>query len=69
MQSLGAFSSKRRRAESRTRTGDLFITNEVLYQLSYFGNLAIQELLVNSQKRCKGRYLFRILQKIAKECF
>ena len=26
------------RAESRTRTGDLFITNELLYQLSYFGN-------------------------------
>ena len=26
-----------RRAESRTRTGDLFITNELLYQLSYFG--------------------------------
>ena len=25
------------RAESRTRTGDLFITNELLYQLSYFG--------------------------------
>ena len=45
MQSLGPFSSKRR-AESRTRTGDLFITNELLYQLSYFGNLTIQELLV-----------------------
>ena len=27
------------RAESRTRTGDLLITNELLYQLSYFGNL------------------------------
>lgn len=26
-------------AESRTRTGDLFITNELLYQLSYFGDL------------------------------
>ncbi len=26
-----------RRAESRTRTGDLLITNELLYQLSYFG--------------------------------
>ena len=26
------------RAESRTRTGDLFITNELLYQLSYFGD-------------------------------
>ena len=25
------------RAESRTRTGDLLITNELLYQLSYFG--------------------------------
>lgn len=25
-------------AESRTRTGDLFITNELLYQLSYFGD-------------------------------
>ena len=26
------------RAESRTRTGDLLITNELLYQLSYFGS-------------------------------
>ena len=25
------------RAETRTRTGDLFITNELLYQLSHFG--------------------------------
>ena len=24
-------------AETRTRTGDLFITNELLYQLSHFG--------------------------------
>ena len=27
------------RAETRTRTGDLFITNELLYQLSHFGFL------------------------------
>lgn len=26
------------RAESGTRTRDLFITNELLYQLSHFGN-------------------------------
>lgn len=26
------------RAESGTRTRDLFITNELLYQLSYFGD-------------------------------
>ena len=26
-------------AESRTRTGDPFITNEMLYQLSYFGKV------------------------------
>ncbi len=26
------------RAETGTRTRDLFITNELLYQLSYFGN-------------------------------
>ena len=26
-------------AEERNRTVDLFITNELLYQLSYFGNL------------------------------
>ena len=29
--------SQKIRAESRTRTGDLLITNELLYQLSYFG--------------------------------
>ena len=28
---------KRRRADTRTRTGDPFITSEVLYQLSYVG--------------------------------
>ena len=28
-------------AETRTRTGDLFITNELLYQLSHFGNLRL----------------------------
>ena len=29
-----------RRANDRTRTGDLFITNELLYQLSYVGGRA-----------------------------
>ncbi len=28
---------KRKRADTRTRTGDLFITNELLYQLSHIG--------------------------------
>ena len=28
------------RADARTRTGDPFITSEVLYQLSYVGGLA-----------------------------
>ena len=28
-------------AETRTRTGDLFSTNELLYQLSHFGNLRL----------------------------
>ena len=28
-------------ADGRTRTGDPFITSEVLYQLSYVGQLAV----------------------------
>ena len=32
-----AVQEKRRRADGRTRTGDPFITSEVLYQLSYVG--------------------------------
>ena len=28
----------RKRADTRTRTGDLFITNELLYQLSHIGD-------------------------------
>ena len=31
-------------AEERNRTVDLFITNELLYQLSYFGNLAYKSV-------------------------
>lgn len=34
-----------KRAESRTRTGDLFITNELLYQLSYFGKNSFEKTL------------------------
>lgn len=39
-----AFSSfesyrNKERADTRTRTGDLRITNALLYQLSYFGNI------------------------------
>jgi hypothetical protein len=34
MSTLGAVE---RRADARTRTGDPFITSEVLYQLSYVG--------------------------------
>lgn len=30
------------RAESGTRTRDLLITNELLYQLSYFGNATVR---------------------------
>ena len=40
------------RAESGTRTRDLLITNELLYQLSYFG------LLLFSEKRCKDTAFF-----------
>jgi hypothetical protein len=29
------------RADARTRTGDPFITSEVLYQLSYVGEVAL----------------------------
>lgn len=36
------------RAETRTRTGDLFITNELLYQLSHFGNLLFSDCKVTS---------------------
>lgn len=32
-----SFEIIKKRADTRTRTGDLFITNELLYQLSYFG--------------------------------
>ena len=32
-------------AESRTRTDDLLITNQLLYQLSYFG-LLLQDCIV-----------------------
>ena len=38
------------RAESRTRTGDLLITNESLYQLSYIGFADL---------RCKGNDFLR----------
>jgi hypothetical protein len=31
---------ERRKADARTRTGDPFITSEVLYQLSYVGAVA-----------------------------
>ena len=33
------FGGRRDGAEGRTRTGDLLITNQLLYQLSYFGLL------------------------------
>lgn len=39
------------RAEKGTRTLDLLITNELLYQLSYFGNPGFV-------KWCKDRYSF-----------
>ena len=41
-----------RRAENGTRTHDLLITNELLYQLSYFGKPAFL------WKRCKYRMFF-----------
>lgn len=42
-------------AESGTRTRDLLITNELLYQLSYFGSLLLKSdanlrLILNLQK-------------------
>lgn len=43
------------RAESGTRTRDLFITNELLYQLSYFG----ERLALFLVCECKGRTFFR----------
>lgn len=48
------------RAESRTRTGDLFITNELLYQLSYFGVFFIFGCKCNQS----NRYLKEVLLKI-----
>ena len=45
-------------ADTRTRTGDLFITNELLYQLSHIG---LSLLIANgalSQMRCKGSCFF-----------
>ena len=42
-------------AESGTRTRDLFITNELLYQLSYFG----ERLALFLVCECKGRTFFR----------
>lgn len=38
---LQHFKELDRRAESGTRTRDLLITNELLYQLSYFGNFLL----------------------------
>ena len=50
----------RLRAESGTRTRDLLITNELLYQLSYFGKLFFFE------KRCKFTALFGYTKRIAR---
>ena len=43
-------------AESGTRTRDLLITNELLYQLSYFGDTGNP---VNPELRCKFIFFFR----------
>lgn len=43
------------RADARTRTGDPFITSEVLYQLSYVGgppSLAAPRALLDSVNAC-----------------
>ncbi len=42
------------RADTRTRTEDLFITNELLYQLSHIGGHEHLRL----QMRCKGIFFF-----------
>ena len=42
------------RADTRTRTEDLFITNELLYQLSHIGEPKHLRL----QMRCKGIFFF-----------
>ena len=52
---LQHFKELDRRAESGTRTRDLLITNELLYQLSYFGSLLLKsdanlQLILNLQK-------------------
>ena len=41
-------------AEERNRTVDLFITNELLYQLSYFGNLVYKS--VNKSSKMESHF-------------
>ena len=44
------------RADARTRTGDPFITSEVLYQLSYVGEARSgASIAPSSRRRCRGR--------------
>src|SRR4051794_29314104 len=45
---LHAICAGRGRADARTRTGDPFITSEVLYQLSYVGRSAAQSSPVSA---------------------
>ena len=50
------------RAESGTRTRDLLITNELLYQLSYFGDGMRSGI---SELRCKFICFFRLAKGFA----
>jgi hypothetical protein len=43
------------RADARTRTGDPFITSEVLYQLSYVGGVLVQSSLAPTRPRARER--------------
>ena len=45
-------------ADTRTRTGDLFITNELLYQLSHIGLSLLISNGALSQMWCKGSCFF-----------
>jgi hypothetical protein len=46
---------KRRQADARTRTGDPFITSEVLYQLSYVGAVAMLAPAAGGSAKSGGR--------------
>ena len=47
------------RAPTRTRTADLLITNQLLYQLSYRGN-GVSFALSNSKRQAFSGNIFRI---------